>query len=624
MMTPHPHAPLHTPLRPSQMMIPIAEAVLSSLESSASDSYLPSHAPLRHEVTHHKVHIRRIGTPSRRDEIVRPDGGGSGGSTMHAAHGGDAAGAAPACDDEHAPPTGSVGSDGEGADLSARRGGGASKAVERSLGKGLMLGVAWAANVGGMATLTGTGPNIVLAGGITALFPESPGLSFATWLVFAAPMALTCLLVIWWAISATYLPRGRPPYDPAATLFLIQTQRRELGQISYREMCVLADFALLAVLWITRSPGFIPGWGELFDGYATDATTAVFMATLLFAIPARPPYLLAYLYRVASLSCGRASTAEGGSTARAGAEAAQFHASSEIEMSSDAETPPAAKTILQPGSSPNPASTLEPGSIPDGCSDAELEVVQLRTCDSAGSVSVDAQVGEGSLHGYGPHSTARHTRRAGARPSGDEAPATSRSQHRQPAGAVPKAAEANGALVSWPEIQARVPWGVLLLLGGGFALAEACRSSGLSALLGQQLSSLGALPPTLVLLLLMLLAAGISTFTSNVATTSILLPVIAALAGSMRVHPYYFMVPVTLTTSLAFILPVSTPPNALAFASGRLAVRDMAPLGLVLCLVCLLVVFGFTLAMGDLVFGTGSLPSWADPTANNGTAAPTA
>jgi hypothetical protein len=257
-----------------------------------------------------------------------------------------------------------------------------------------------------------------------------------------------------------------------------------------------------------------------------------------------------------------------------------------------------------------PSSTLDAGSVRNQCSDAELEVVQLRTCDSAGVLDAGGEEQEG------------REERGAARGEGGSGGAAggARRAAAQPAGAAAKAAEAGGALVSWPQIQARVPWGVLLLLGGGFALAEACRASGLSSVLGERLSSLGSMPPTVVLLLLMLLAAATSTVTSNVATTSILLPVVAALATSMRVHPYRFMVPVTLTTSLSFILPVSTPPNALAFASGRLSVRDMAPLGMALNLACLLLLLGFTLTLGDLVFGTGSLPSWADALAGNSSA----
>ena len=78
-----------------------------------------------------------------------------------------------------------------------------------------------------------------------------------------------------------------------------------------------------------------------------------------------------------------------------------------------------------------------------------------------------------------------------------------------------------------------------------------------------------------VMLLLMLLVSATTAVTSNVATASIFVPVVGGLATSMRVHPFTFMVPVGLTCSLAFVLPVSTPPNAMAFASGRLQMRDM-------------------------------------------------
>jgi di/tricarboxylate transporter len=606
------------------MMIPIAEAVLSSLESSAADVPHPTLATLRskqaalhHDKTHHekarlggkaspdqqaqleeqqpqgKEPTRRAPSHGRRDDTApRRDRGESGQQ-----EGEEGGGAHVSFECGDALPTSVAAAVEAGSGVSAV--GDARRAVGLSLGKALMLGVAWAANVGGMATLTGTGPNIVLAGGVTALFPGSPGLSFATWMVFAFPMALSCLLTVWWALAATYLPRGRPPYDPAATLALIKSQRRQLGPLSYREACVLADFILLAVLWITRSPGFIPGWGDLFHGYATDATTAIVMATLLFAIPATPPRLLACLCRSAG------GGGAGGSPAAPGAQQVHIHASSEMEMGSEGE---ATTTALEPGSRLEP--TLGVGSILDQCSDAELEVVQLRTCDSAGVLDAGGEHRGAARGGRGSRGAGAGggARRAGAHPAG--------------AGGAAKAAEAGGALVSWPQIQARVPWGVLLLLGGGFALAEACRDSGLSSLLGERLSSLGSMPPTLVLLLLMLLTAATSTFTSNVATTSILLPVVAALATSMRVHPYLFMVPVTLTTSLSFILPVSTPPNALAFASGRLSVRDMAPLGMALCLACMLILLAFTLTLGELVFETGSRPSWAKPLDGNSSAAP--
>ena len=158
----------------------------------------------------------------------------------------------------------------------------------------------------------------------------------------------------------------------------------------------------------------------------------------------------------------------------------------------------------------------------------------------------------------------------------------------------------------------------MLLLGGGFALADACLISGLSRSVGENLSSLAALPPALVVLLLMLLVSATTAVTSNVATASIFLPVVAGLAHSMGVHPLSFMVPVALTTSLAFVLPVSTPPNAMAFASGRLRISDMLRLGLVMNVLGVFIVLIFLQTIGTAVFELSTLPDWADELATHG------
>ncbi|EOD11665.1 hypothetical protein EMIHUDRAFT_41435, partial [Emiliania huxleyi CCMP1516] len=359
------------------------------------------------------------------------------------------------------------------------------RALRESLGKALMLGVAWSANIGGMGTLTGTGPNIVLAGGFATMFPEAPALSFAAWLAFATRLArsssraVICLLVAWALLSVRHLPSSDAGYNAKATYALLVEKRRSLGPLSWREAAaaVLSDFSLLALLWVTRQPGFVPGWGSWFDGYATDGTTAALMATLLFALPASPPSTSACCKGLASR--------------------------------------------------------------------------------------------------------------------------------------MPAAGRRRARLADWPEIEARVPWGVLLLLGGGFALADACRVSGLSDLLSEHLDPLASLPPPLVVLALMALASLATAFASNVATASILLPVVGALAVSQGCHPLLYMAPVVLAVSLAFSLPVSTPPNALAFASGRLSVRDMAPLGALLNVACCAVVFLFLFTTGEVIFGLGSQPAWA-------------
>ena len=113
------------------------------------------------------------------------------------------------------------------------------------------------------------------------------------------------------------------------------------------------------------------------------------------------------------------------------------------------------------------------------------------------------------------------------------------------------------------------------------------------------------MPPALVSLILMLIVSATTAVTSNVATASIFLPVVAGLAQTMGVHPLLYLVPVALTCSLAFVLPVSTPPNAMAFASGRLEVRDMVRLGLALNAAGVLLLMLAMPTLGAAIFGLG-------------------
>ena len=175
----------------------------------------------------------------------------------------------------------------------------------------------------------------------------------------------------------------------------------------------------------------------------------------------------------------------------------------------------------------------------------------------------------------------------------------------------PRASEGE-ALVSWPQVQARLPWGVLLLFGGGFAVADGCAISGISARVGENLSVLHSLPPSASVVLLMLVVSLSTAVTSNVATASIFVPVVAALAETMHLHPLYFMMPVALTCSLAFVLPVSTPPNAMAFATGRIQVADMVGVGLGLNAIGIVVVLVGLLTSGTAIFGLDELPHWAN------------
>ncbi|KAM4841792.1 Na(+)/dicarboxylate cotransporter 3 isoform 2-T2 [Thomomys bottae] len=130
-------------------------------------------------------------------------------------------------------------------------------------------------------------------------------------------------------------------------------------------------------------------------------------------------------------------------------------------------------------------------------------------------------------------------------------------------------------LLSWKKAQETVPWNIILLLGGGFAMAKGCEESGLSSWIGGQLHPLEHVPPVLAVLLITIVISFFTEFASNTATIIIFLPILAELAIRLRVHPLYLMIPGTVGCSYAFMLPVSTPPNSIAFASGHLLVKDM-------------------------------------------------
>lgn len=168
-------------------------------------------------------------------------------------------------------------------------------------------------------------------------------------------------------------------------------------------------------------------------------------------------------------------------------------------------------------------------------------------------------------------------------------------------------------LLSWKKAQDSVPWNIILLLGGGFAMAKGCEESGLASWIGGHLQPLAEVPPAAAVMLITAFLACFTEFASNTATIIIFLPVIAEMAMHVSVNPLYFMIPATIGCSYAFMLPVSTPPNSIAFASGHLMVKDMVRTGVVMNA---LGVISVALAMntwGVAMFDLNSYPDWAQP-----------
>ncbi|KAM6112781.1 Na(+)/dicarboxylate cotransporter 3 [Pterocles gutturalis] len=179
-------------------------------------------------------------------------------------------------------------------------------------------------------------------------------------------------------------------------------------------------------------------------------------------------------------------------------------------------------------------------------------------------------------------------------------------------------------LLTWRKAQETVPWNIILLLGGGFAMAKGCEESGLSVWIGGRLHPLEGVPPPVAVILITIVIALFTEFASNTATIIIFLPVLAELAIRLRVNPLYLMIPGTIGCSYAFMLPVSTPPNSIAFSSGHLMVKDMARTGLLMNLMGVLLLSLAMNTWAKSIFQLGTFPAWANIHAENATSLLTA
>ncbi|XP_037616047.1 solute carrier family 13 member 4 isoform X1 [Sebastes umbrosus] len=166
-------------------------------------------------------------------------------------------------------------------------------------------------------------------------------------------------------------------------------------------------------------------------------------------------------------------------------------------------------------------------------------------------------------------------------------------------------------MITWKDFQRLMPWEIVILVGGGYALAAGCKVSGLSVWIGRQLEPMSGLPPWAVTLLACLLVSAVTEFASNPATLTVFLPILSALSETLRINPLHTLIPSTMCVSFGVMLPVGNPPNAIVFSYGHVKISDMVKAGFGVNLIGVAVVMLAISTWGVPLFNLNEFPVWA-------------
>ena len=318
----------------------------------------------------------------------------------------------------------------------------------------LMLGIAYSADIGGMATLIGTPPNLVFMELYHELFPELPKIGFTQWMMMGLPISITFLFTGW--LLMTKVIFRMPKINIFKTKDIIKGLLNDLGKLRRDEMASGLVFLSAAILWvtgsdITLSESFtIHGWRSSFGlEMVSDASIAVATSLLLFVIPSK---------------------------------------------------------------------------------DKPKEM-----------------------------------------------------------------------LLTWKKAR-ELPWGILLLFGGGFAIAGGFNSSGLSSLIGNLFTNLEIDNPFIIIIIVCLILTFLTEITSNTATTTLILPILAKASAVLGLDPRILMIPATLSASCAFMMPIASPTQAIVFGSGHIKIKQMIRAGILFNLLGVIIVTGVFYLLTKFVF----------------------
>ena len=162
------------------------------------------------------------------------------------------------------------------------------------------------------------------------------------------------------------------------------------------------------------------------------------------------------------------------------------------------------------------------------------------------------------------------------------------------------------------DVLAKLPWNIVLLFGGGFALAKGIQVTGLSEFLGNKFSGLAGMPPIIMVISICIGITFLTNLTTNLATIQMILPILASVVVVMETNPLLLMIPATISASCAFMMPVATPPNAILFGSGRIRISDMARAGVFINITGVIIITVLFYFIGTVVFSIdpGVFPEW--------------
>jgi len=168
-------------------------------------------------------------------------------------------------------------------------------------------------------------------------------------------------------------------------------------------------------------------------------------------------------------------------------------------------------------------------------------------------------------------------------------------------------------ILEWDYTEHKIPWSILFLFSGGFALNQGFIDSKLDKWIGEKLKSFTDLPLFVLILIITYITSALSNVSSNTACANIVLPIVAALAqNAKKYHPWLLMLPATFATSICFILPIATPPNLICLGSGRITTKDFLKSGTFINIVGVFLMSFCTMYLTDAVYDTEKFPTWAN------------